>query len=251
MRIMTVATDREPRTESLREPQVERRAAQPCVTIAADATHGEWGCVTALVPEVLAWLHGRGVAMAGAPFIRHWVIGDAVHPARLEVGMPVAHAVVGDGRVAAGEIPAGCYAVLVHRGHPDRLPDSLDALAAWGAARGLVWRTCPWDEGVRVWGGRFEFHRTDPTVQPDRAQWETEIAWLLDDPPDLPANLGAPALRALTAAGLTRLEQLAGVPDAELRRLHGVGPAALARLRQALAAREQARADGAPIRHSR
>lgn len=53
--------------------------------------------------------------------------------------------------------------------------------------------------------------------------------------PDLPANIGAPATRALTAAGYTRLSQLANVPTAELKKLHGVGPKALRLLQEALA----------------
>lgn len=55
-------------------------------------------------------------------------------------------------------------------------------------------------------------------------------------PPDggLPANIGAPATRALTAAGYTRLSQFANVPAAELKNLHGVGPKALRLLQEAL-----------------
>ena len=50
----------------------------------------------------------------------------------------------------------------------------------------------------------------------------------------LPRNIGAPATRALTAAGYTELRQLAGVPVAELEKLHGVGPKALRLLQEAL-----------------
>jgi hypothetical protein len=49
-------------------------------------------------------------------------------------------------------------------------------------------------------------------------------------------KIGAPATRALTAAGLTTLEAVAAVPERELAALHGVGPVALATLREALAA---------------
>jgi hypothetical protein len=49
-----------------------------------------------------------------------------------------------------------------------------------------------------------------------------------------PAGLSAPATRALTAAGYTELPQLAGVPVAELKKLHGMGPKALRLLREAL-----------------
>ena len=56
--------------------------------------------------------------------------------------------------------------------------------------------------------------------------------------PGLPRNIGAPATRALTTAGYTQLSQLAGVPAAELGKLHGVGPKALRLLREALQAQD-------------
>jgi hypothetical protein len=49
-----------------------------------------------------------------------------------------------------------------------------------------------------------------------------------------PRNIGAPATRALTAAGYTELRQLADVPVADLKKLHGVGPKALRLLQEAL-----------------
>ena len=48
-------------------------------------------------------------------------------------------------------------------------------------------------------------------------------------------KIGAPAMRALEAAGYFRLEQLTKVTEAELGQLHGMGPNALGKLRQALA----------------
>ena len=56
---------------------------------------------------------------------------------------------------------------------------------------------------------------------------------------DLPAGLSKPARRALAAAGYTRLEQLTEVSEAEVMKLHGMGPKALDQLRRALAARNQ------------
>jgi hypothetical protein len=52
----------------------------------------------------------------------------------------------------------------------------------------------------------------------------------------LPRNIGAPATRALTAAGYSELSQLANVPAADLAKLHGVGPKALRLLQEALQA---------------
>lgn len=51
---------------------------------------------------------------------------------------------------------------------------------------------------------------------------------------DLPKDIGAPATRALVAGGYTRLAQLANVPIAGLKPVHGVGPRALTRLQQGL-----------------
>ena len=51
---------------------------------------------------------------------------------------------------------------------------------------------------------------------------------------DLPAKLAAPARRALAAAGYSRLEQLSGIAEGELLKLHGMGPKALEQIRTAL-----------------
>ncbi|GGM06104.1 MULTISPECIES: helix-hairpin-helix domain-containing protein [Micromonospora] len=47
-------------------------------------------------------------------------------------------------------------------------------------------------------------------------------------------NIGAPATRALHAAGYRTLRDLAGVPRAELAALHGMGPKALGIIQTAL-----------------
>ena len=49
-----------------------------------------------------------------------------------------------------------------------------------------------------------------------------------------PNGLAQPALRALASAGYDHLEQLAGLPESEVRALHGIGPNALQKLRDAL-----------------
>jgi hypothetical protein len=61
---------------------------------------------------------------------------------------------------------------------------------------------------------------------------------------DLPSELAAPARRALVEAGYRCLEQLTDLSEAEVKRLHRVGPKALEQLRSALAARGLSFADG-------
>jgi hypothetical protein len=60
---------------------------------------------------------------------------------------------------------------------------------------------------------------------------------------DLP-KLAAPARRALTGAGYTRLEDLTEVKESEVMRLHGMGPNAMAVLRDALKERGLSFRDG-------
>lgn len=54
---------------------------------------------------------------------------------------------------------------------------------------------------------------------------------------DFPRGVARPAVRALASIGVTRLDQLTKVTEAELIELHGMGPTALAALRAALAVR--------------
>jgi hypothetical protein len=57
---------------------------------------------------------------------------------------------------------------------------------------------------------------------------------MTDQDTDFPHGIGAPATRALVGAGYSQLGQLAGVPVAELKKLHGMGPKALRLLQDAL-----------------
>jgi hypothetical protein len=69
---------------------------------------------------------------------------------------------------------------------------------------------------------------SEPGDQADRADRADR-----SQPTDLPP-IGAPATRALVAAGYSSLHQLDGVPRRELAALHGVGPKALRILQDAL-----------------
>jgi hypothetical protein len=53
---------------------------------------------------------------------------------------------------------------------------------------------------------------------------------------DIPAGLPKPAQRALAAAGCLRLQDIAKFNEAEIKKLHGMGPKALNLLRHALGA---------------
>lgn len=60
---------------------------------------------------------------------------------------------------------------------------------------------------------------------------------------NLPAGMGAPAMRALAAAGITNLEQLTHFREIDIKKLHGVGPNAMNKLRAAMAEKGLSYAD--------
>lgn len=61
---------------------------------------------------------------------------------------------------------------------------------------------------------------------------------------ELPTSLGSPAIRALTGAGFTRLAELSTATESEILALHGMGPKAVARLRDLMAAEGVTFTDG-------
>jgi hypothetical protein len=76
------------------------------------------------------------------------------------------------------------------------------------------------------------------------------MAQTKQDESDFPAGLSQPALRALAGAGYVRLEQLAKVREADVLRLHGMGPTGINLLRRALADKGLSFANGAPEKGS-
>lgn len=156
------------------KPKVEQRAEQPYMAIRTQATMQSLDTVIPQgIEEVFAWLGKQGVAPAGAPFIRYLVI-DMEAQLEIEVGVPVANTLAGDGRILAGVLPAGRYASLIYTGIDNGIQANW-ALLKWGAEQGLVWDTWAAQKGDG-WGARFESFLTNPDEEPDRAKWETEVA---------------------------------------------------------------------------
>ncbi|WP_374456270.1 hypothetical protein [Nocardioides sp.] len=65
---------------------------------------------------------------------------------------------------------------------------------------------------------------------------EPRVRALREQGTPLPRSIGAPATGALREVGVTTLEQVAAYSAGQLAAMHGVGPVAIARLREALAA---------------
>ena len=160
------------------EPEIVTLAEQPYVAITADVTMERIGTdLPPLIGEVFGWLAGRGAAPAGAPFWKYNVI-DMDASLEIEVAIPVAQAVPGDGRVIAGMLPAGRYVTVRHVGPPETLAAATADLLDWAVAHGLKLDS---DDDGRRWGARLERYLTDPATEPDTARWVTELAIRLAD----------------------------------------------------------------------
>jgi effector-binding domain-containing protein len=131
------------------------------------------------LPEVFGWLGSRGIELADAPFFKYNVV-DMDRELEIEVGIPVAEPVEGEGDVVAGTLPAGRYVTVTHAGHPDELVQVITDMFAWADDQGLEWDADETPAGER-WACRLEFYRTDPAVEPDMNKWETVLAFKLAD----------------------------------------------------------------------
>lgn len=160
------------------EPTLEEREEQPCVSIPIEVTLEEWSEANALVGEVYGWLAGRDVEPAGALFYRYRVVGDVDEAFDLEVGVPVAGPVEGDGRVQSGVKHAGKYLVYTHHGHPDQLANVHDELQAWARERDFEFERHGQED---TWAGRYESYFTDPAEQPNPNEWTIEVAYQVRD----------------------------------------------------------------------
>jgi len=161
-------------------PEIVTRPEQPYVAIRTQVTMADLGTVVPpLNQEVFAWLGGRGVAPAGAPFWKYNVI-DMAGELEVEAGVAVAAAVAGDGQIMAGVLPAGRYATLMHVGHPSELMAATKRLLDWAAEQGLSWDVTSGNDGDR-WACRLETYLTDPREEPDMSKWVTQLAFKLAD----------------------------------------------------------------------
>jgi effector-binding domain-containing protein len=163
-------------------PHIESRDSVRTAGITRSVTMDQIGSLGESIGVVAGWLAERGAAPVGPPFFRYHVI-DMQGESRVEAGFPVAaDAELGpdDGDVALGSIPAGRYAVVVHRCHPDELAQATGDLLAWAKTEGLAWDAWDAPEG-HAWRSRLESYFTDPDEQPDMSQWETELAFRLAD----------------------------------------------------------------------
>jgi hypothetical protein len=156
------------------EPKLEHRPERHYMGIRTQTpVEGLQAVIPQLLGDVFAWLGKQGVTPAGAPFIRYHVINMEAN-LDVELGVPVASALRGDGRIAAGVLAAGQYAALVYTGIENGITGNA-ALLDWGTKQGLVWDQWAAENGDGF-GARYESFLTNPDDEPDPAKWDTEVA---------------------------------------------------------------------------
>lgn len=163
------------------QPRLEQRDEQPYVGIRTQVPTSKFKeIIPQFLDELFAWLGRQGVKPAGAPFMRYHLINMAGNM-DVELGVPVATTLQGDGRIAPGVIPAGRYATLVYSGVTGITGNK--ALIEWAVNNNIRWDR--WDdEHGDAFRARVEYFLTDPAEEPDRNKWETEVAIrLADDQP--------------------------------------------------------------------
>lgn len=162
------------------EPEIMRREQQPYAAIRSLVTMDQIGDVLpGLHPEVTSWLRARGVEKAGAPFFKFNVV-DMDHELEVEVGFPIASTTEADDRVGVGTLPAGNYLIGHHKGHPQELEGATAELLEWAQHQNLKF-ALTFSDGEERWTARLENYYSDPHIEPDMNQWETELAFLLAD----------------------------------------------------------------------
>lgn len=155
-------------------PEIVELSSQPYAAITRTVTMTTVNEIADRIPEIAGWLSERNIAIAGAPFLRYLVIDMPEHLV-IEAGFPTASSDGGDDVVHFGALPAGRYATVTHRGHPDGLADATAQLLAWAESNHTALDVKTDTDGEH-WVCRLERYHTNPAEQSDLNKWETVVA---------------------------------------------------------------------------
>lgn len=161
------------------KPKLENRKEQPYLGIRAKVNAKELGkTLPALHNQLADWMAGKCVEPVGHPFFRYLVI-DVESGFEMEVGVPVAAGIKGEGSIREGILPAGCYATLLHTGHFSGLREANQALLDWAEKNEIVFQKADFETG-EVWECRLETY-LNVGLEKDPEKWQTELAFLTFD----------------------------------------------------------------------
>lgn len=156
------------------EPKIDDRPEQPYMGIRTEVPPSAFPTIIPqYIDELFGWLETQGAKPVGPPLMRYHVINMEGNM-DVELGIPVAHALPGEGHIAAGVLPAGRYASLVYTGVMNGIAGN-GALIDWAESNGITWDS--WDDpNGDAFGSRVEYFLTGPADDPDPANWDTEVA---------------------------------------------------------------------------
>jgi effector-binding domain-containing protein len=138
------------------------------------ATFGE--AIGEALDVVGGWLAEHRTFPMGPPIVRYRVI-DMANALEVEIGFPVAHPVEAADGLVADTLPAGTYAVATYRNVAEGVEGN-GALIDWALANGIEWDRWDSPQGD-TFACRVEVMLGDPSVEPDPALWDTEVAILV------------------------------------------------------------------------
>ncbi|MDW5596620.1 GyrI-like domain-containing protein [Conexibacter stalactiti] len=169
-------------------PRIERREPEHCLALAIAGPTTEFSAhIDEGFPDLFRRLGELGITPAGAPFIRYGIFQPEGRFA-LDICVPVAPGSAGDDRLRPAELPAGDYAVHVHRGayrgttprwEGRDLPAAHEQVHAWAAGAGVTFATQPSDDGAEDYVAVVERYLVGPPAEDDVEKWETELAFLV------------------------------------------------------------------------
>ena len=162
----------------LSTPVIEYRPAQPYAAIERKVKPINIGNeLPPLHGEISVWLQKNGLEPSGPPFFLYLAMDKGELLVR--VGFAIEKATVPEGDILIDSFPAGKYAVLTYTGDYKDMMQAHLALEKWVSDNGHQESKATTAAGC-AWGGRTEFYMNDCTKIPNPAEWETQIAFLLE-----------------------------------------------------------------------
>jgi effector-binding domain-containing protein len=159
-----------PQDPNANDTEVQHRDPQPVLCVRASVPVAELAAAQGEALRALwSYLHHQGVRPTGPPYVCYHSFGET--DTDMEVGIPVAAGAVGQGRVAAGELPGGTVVSAWHLGAHDRLGDAYAGLQAWLNDHGHQ----PVGPGWEVYHWIDLDQEPDPTRWPDPSSWRTQL----------------------------------------------------------------------------
>jgi effector-binding domain-containing protein len=154
------------------KPKIDKRPKQPYMGIRTIAPFkGMSKEINRISKELNAWVEKNKVKTYGPPFLRYHVI-DMRGFMDISFCVPVRKALLDNGEVKAGELPAGRYASLIYSGGGI---SGNRALIEWVRAKGMDFDRWDTEQGDNF-RGRYETFLTDPKVEPRKSKWKIEVA---------------------------------------------------------------------------